>query len=81
MRLIAKAALGALALASVGVGIGMPAPAEAQRIIVTQPGGVVVTRPVWRAGWRRPVVIYRGYYRHPVIVRRGLFGRRYFVYG
>lgn len=42
MRLIAKAALGALAFASLGFGIS--APASAQSVIVTHPG--VITTPV-----------------------------------
>jgi|SRR5215469_6546287 len=43
MRLIAKAALGALAIASIGFGVS--APANAQHVIVTTPGGVVTTAP------------------------------------
>lgn len=63
MRLIAKAALGALAIASVGFGVS--APANAQRVIVTTPGvvrttpDVVVTNPCLRAPEFRPAYCFR----------------------
>jgi len=63
MRLIAKAALGALAIASIGFGVS--APANAARIIVTSPGvvtttpGVVVTNPCLRAPELRPGYCFR----------------------
>lgn len=63
MRLIAKAALGALAIASIGFGVS--APANAARIIVTTPGvvtttpGVVVTSPCSRAPEFRPGYCFR----------------------
>lgn len=64
MRLIAKAALGALAIASLGFGVS--APANAARIIVTTPGvvtttpNVVVTNPCLRAPEFRPGYCFRG---------------------
>lgn len=63
MRLIAKAALGALAIASLGFGVS--APANAARIIVTTPGvvtttpNVVVTNPCLRAREFRPGYCFR----------------------
>lgn len=56
MRLIAKAALGALAVATVGFGVGTPA--NAARIVAAHPRGVAVTRSYYgkphhyyRHGW------------------------------
>ena len=63
MRLIAKAALGALAIASIGFGVS--APANAARIIVTTPGvvtttpNVVVGDPCLRAPEFRPGYCFR----------------------
>lgn len=62
MRLIAKAALGALAIASIGFGIS--APADAARVIVTTPGVVttttsrVVVNPCLRAPAFRPAYCF-----------------------
>jgi hypothetical protein len=54
MRLIARAALGALAVATLGFGIGTPA--NAARIVVTHPRGVAVTRSYYGGAHH--------YYRH-----------------
>lgn len=54
MRLIAKAALGALAVVTLGFDIA--APANAARIVVTRPRGVAVTRSYYGGPYH--------YYRH-----------------
>jgi hypothetical protein len=68
MKLIAKAALGALAITSLGVGIS--APADAARVVVTRPG-IVMTRP-------GAVVTHRGFIRRGrvAIVTRPTFVHR-----
>jgi hypothetical protein len=67
MRLIAKAALGALALASFGFGVSAPASAQViiHRSVIARPGvvitrpGVVVTHPCLRPLSLRPAFCFR----------------------
>lgn len=71
MKLIAKAALGVLAITSLGVGIS--APADAARVVVTRPGVVLTPRGFIRHGRvavvTRPTVVHRPMMRRTVIMR------------